>query len=209
MIVYTEKGTALTLREPELGKGGEGYVYAVEHHPNRVVKLYKNVKDASQRKDKIVEMVSISKQSSFNSRKLSDYIAWPMGVVYNKNGEFIGYGMQAIHSTIELDDIYTYPPEGNEKISIYDKVEILIDLCEAIDKIHAAGQVFADGNPNNIKIIANNKVKMIDADSYHIKSRGKMFRSIVCHPEYVAPELSKKIKNGRTYEEELYEFIIL
>ena len=200
MIVYTENGNALSLKEPELGKGGEGSVFAIEQYPNRVVKLYKNKKEAAQRKDKIEEMVSISRRNNSNASRLTRFVAWPMGLIYDKSGAFIGYGMEAVHSSIELDDIYCYPPQGNGKLSIRDKVDVLIDLCETIDRIHAAGQVFADGNPNNIKITSRNKVKMIDADSYHIKSRGKEFRCIVCHPEYVAPELSRKIKNGRTYE---------
>ena len=199
MIVYTENGTALTLKEPELGKGGEGSVYAVANYPNRVVKVFKK-NEAAQRKEKILEMISIARQPNSSASKLTDFVTWPMGAVFDKNANFIGYGMQTIHSSIELDDVYCYPPQGNENLSISDRVDVLIDLCRSINLLHSAGQVFADGNPNNIKIISHNKVKMIDADSYQIKSRGKEYRCIVCHPEYVAPELSRKIKNGKTYE---------
>ena len=105
MIVYTEKGNALSLKEPELGKGGEGSVFAIEQYPNRVVKLYKNKKEAAQRKDKIEEMVSISRRNNSNASRLTRFVAWPMGLIYDKSGAFIGYGMEAVHSSIELDDI--------------------------------------------------------------------------------------------------------
>lgn len=202
MIVYTERNTALRLKEPAISSGGEGSVYAVDSFPDRVVKLYKNPKEAAQREDKILKMISIEKSSGFKTSKLSDCVAWPMGPVYDNQKRFIGFGMQTVHSSIELDDVYCYPPQNNCRISLRDKVEILISLCEAVDKIHSAGQQFGDGNPNNIKITStsNNKIVMIDADSYHIHSGGKLYKCIVCHPDYVAPELSRKVKDDKTYE---------
>lgn len=200
MIVYTAGNTALRLREPALSSGGEGSVYAVESYPDRVVKLYKNPKEAAQREDKILKMISIGKSSGSNASRLKDCVAWPMGAVYDNHKRFIGFGMQTVHSSIELDDVYCYPPQNNATLSLKDKVEILINLCDVIDRVHSSGQVFADGNPNNIKITSGNKVVMIDADSYHISSGGDVYKCLVCHPEYVAPELSRKVKNGKTYE---------
>ena len=201
MIVYTDSGKALRLKEPALStKGGEGTVYAVEGYPERVVKLYKSNKDALQRKEKVLKMISLAKHSNVGMKQLSNCVAWPMGPVYDDKKRFIGFGMRTVHSSIELDDVYCYPPQSNSALSVYDKAEILINLCDVVDRIHSSGQVFADGNPNNIKIISNNKVVMIDADSYHIHSGRELFKCTVCHPEYVAPELSRKVKNGKTYE---------
>ena len=58
MVVYTAFGTALTLKEPALGSGGEGAVYEMPGY-NRVAKIYHRADDARRMEPKISAMIRI------------------------------------------------------------------------------------------------------------------------------------------------------
>lgn len=199
MNVYTLKNTMLALKEPPLSSGGEGAVYEILGYPNRVAKIYHDATDARKREEKIKAMVNISGEYSFRSANIAQDIAWPLSPLFDKKHNFIGFGMNRISANAELDDFYVYPPK-NGIISIKEKVDILISLCDVIDRLHITGQVFGDFNPNNIKVKSDHTVSFVDADSYHVKNRGKEYRCVVCAPGYVAPELIKACK-GTNYED--------
>lgn len=196
--VYTKGKTKLSLSL--LGSGGEGAVYEIVGHPNRVAKIYhdESAGQRSKREAKIDAMVAISKSFAFKSANLSDDIAWPLSPLYDKFGNFVGFGMNRIKATAELDDLYAYPPRSNSSVTIKDRVICLISLCDVIDRLHQTGQVFGDFNPNNIKIKPDWSVSFVDADSYHVRNSGKEYRCVVCAPGYVAPELIRACK-GTTY----------
>jgi len=198
MNVYTVTGKAIALKEPALKAGGEGAVYEIIGYPNKVAKIYHDSADAKRRENKINEMVKISEGYSFKSSNITQDIAWPLSPLFDKNKQFIGFGMNRISASTELDDLYIYPPKQNINVTIEDRITCLISLCDVINELHTAGQVFGDFNPNNIKINSDWTVKFVDADSYHVKNAGKEFRCVVCAPGYVAPELIKACK-GTTY----------
>lgn len=197
MDVYTASNTVLTLTEPPLSSGGEGAVYSIHGYPDRVAKIYHDPADAQRREGKITAMVNIRQGSGFQRSGLARDIAWPMAALYDSRHRFIGFGMQRIAADTELDDLYVYPPEGRP-ISIQNRVNILIHLCDVIDRLHTSGQVFGDFNPNNIKVKADGTVNFVDADSYHIHNAGQEYRCVVCAPGYVAPEVLRACK-GSTY----------
>ena len=198
MNVYTMKNTLLALKEPPLSAGGEGAVYEILGYPNRVAKIYHDTTDAKQREEKITAMVNISNGYGFRSANLSKDIAWPMSPLFDNQHNFVGFGMLRIQANTELDDLYTYPPTQKSAVNIKDRVHILINLCDVIDRLHMAGQVFGDFNPNNIKVKADGTVNFVDADSYHVKNGTKEYRCVVCAPGYVAPEVIKACK-GTNY----------
>lgn len=195
---YTEKGTRLSLSF--LSSGGEGAVYEIVGHKNRVAKIYHDEPDDQRKKRlaKIIAMVAISQSFAFKRANLSDDIAWPLSPLYDKSGNFVGFGMNRITATTELDDLYAYPSKNNSSVTIKDRVTCLISLCDVIDRLHQIGQVFGDFNPNNIKIKPDWSVSFVDADSYHVRASGKEYRCVVCAPGYVAPELIRACK-GTTY----------
>lgn len=198
MNVYTLTGKAIALKEPALKAGGEGAVYEIIGYPNKVAKIYHDLADAKTRENKINEMVKISEGYSFRSTNITQDIAWPLSPLFDKNKQFVGFGMNRISASTELDDLYVYPPKQNINVTIENRITCLISLCDVINELHSAGQVFGDFNPNNIKINSDWTVKFVDADSYHVKSSGKEYRCVVCAPGYVAPELIKACK-GTTY----------
>ena len=195
---YTKGKTKLSLSL--LGSGGEGAVYEIVGYPNRVAKIYhdESADQRRKREAKIDAMVAISQSFAFKSANLSDDIAWPLSPLYDKLGNFVGFGMNRITATTELDDLYAYPSKNNSSVTIKDRVTCLISLCDVIDRLHQTGQVFGDFNPNNIKIKPDWSVSFVDADSYHVRNSGKEYRCVVCAPGYVAPELIRACK-GTTY----------
>lgn len=197
-FAYTRGKTKLSLSL--LGSGGEGAVYEIDGHPNLVAKIYhdESSDQRSQREAKIDAMVAISQSFAFKSAALSDDIAWPIAPLYDSVGNFIGFGMNRISASTELDDLYEYPSNNNSTVTIRDRVKCLISLCDVIDRLHQTGQVFGDFNPNNIKIRPDRAVSFVDADSYHISYYGKEYRCVVCAPGYVAPEIISACK-GTTY----------
>ena len=62
MNVYTMKNTLLALKEPPLSAGGEGAVYEILGHPNRVAKIYHDTTDAKQREEKITAKWNIQQK---------------------------------------------------------------------------------------------------------------------------------------------------
>lgn len=197
MDVYTLSNNRLVLTEPPLSSGGEGAVYELRDYPGRVAKIYHDPADALIREDKIAAMVSIRQGDGFRRSGLGRDIAWPLAPLYDSQRRFIGFGMPRIAADTELDDLYAYPAEGRP-ISIKDRVNILINLCDVIDRLHTTGQVFGDFNPNNIKVRSDGTVNFVDADSYHIHCGGRQYRCVVCAPGYVAPEVLRACK-GTTY----------
>ena len=197
-MCFDQAGRNVGLADYALASGGEGSIYEIIGYPRKVVKKYHHEADAKKREDKIREMVKISASSAFSNAKLAQDVAWPLSQVFDQRHNFIGFGMNKIAFSTELDDLYVYPPAQNLHVTIKDRIDCLISLSDVIDRIHRAGLVFGDGNPDNIKIRDDYSVCFIDVDSFHFKSGGKTYKCEVCAPGYVAPELIKACK-GTTY----------
>lgn len=200
MIVRTKNNTRIQLNEPALKKGGEGAIYTIEGYENVVAKIYTSRQDAMAREEKIREMVKLSKNPDFIQSGILDKVAWPLASLYDESGQFIGFGMKKVKSSLELHNLYSFSLNENKKtISTLEKVSTLIDLCSAVEKLHGQHQVIGDFGPRNIKIAGRCQVKIVDADSCHFRTNQKVFPCMVCSPGYVAPEILKNCK-GTTYK---------
>lgn len=165
---------------------------------NMVAKIYKDQKTANERKEKIEAMAKACIDLRLDEIGLTEQIAWPMLALYDAAQNFTGFCMVHMDGQFDLDAMYLYPPTKNAHITLADKVDVLIDLCELIEVVHYMDQVFGDFNPDNIKIKANKSVCFLDADSFHVQLDGKLHKCVVCAPGYVAPEVVRAAK-GSTY----------
>lgn len=198
MEVYTLTNVGkqkLTLKEPPFSSGGEGYIYEITGQDNRVVKIYKTQEDAAKREDKLKAMIKIAHTQSFVDSSLCDEIAWPISPIFDLNDRFIGYGMKKIKSEYSFTSLYKYPAKENSWATIEKRIDILINLCWLIERLHWQGQVFGDFNPENIRVDRDGKVTFMDADSFAVYAGEKKFKCVVCLPGYVAPELIRKTKS--------------
>lgn len=187
MEVYTQAGQKLQLVEPPFGSGGEASVYRIAGKPDYVAKIYKTSKLARRREAKVKAMVGLPK-----SYTLPANLAWPLGYLEDCSKTFRGFYMKGVSATLNLKNIYAYP---SKSVSVKQRLAILVSLCDTFAGLHACNQAVGDGNPENIKVLANCTVALLDTDSFAITSAdGKLYRCLVCLPEYPSPEILKAAK---------------
>ena len=199
MTVYTEKGNKVFLNEPPINSGGEGNIYEIQGKPGLLAKIYKDKSDCIAKEKKLVTMSKFTKIQRFKDSKVDEYVVWPMECFYDITGCFIGFCMNRVAAKHELDLLYAYPESKNASFNMSQKLEILINLCEAVHRTHIIGQFIGDFNPGNILVTDDGKVKLIDADSFYVRTTGEEYRCIVCASEYVAPEIMRTCK-GCSFE---------
>lgn len=199
MRVFDVSHAEIILGGMPLNAGGEGSIYEIAGRPDMVAKIYHTVTDGEMRQQKIREMIRIYTGRVFQNSGLEKKIAWPKEMLFDERNHFVGFVMNRIDSMEELNVLYEYPATNASGVTIENKIDVLISMCEIIDRLHQTGQVFGDFNPDNIKISKDDwTVRFLDADSYHIRNDGREYRCIVCAPGYAAPELIRGC-HGTTY----------
>lgn len=197
----------------ELGKGGEGFVYAVASHSvdglppasELVAKIYHDPTEAN-RAAKVVAMLKMPPESTS--------VAWPQAVIA-KDGAFVGYLMQKLDSKnyrswAELSN--TKDRRGTSSdFDVQYALAASRNLAVAIHLIHEAGHRVGDVNESNIFIGTDSGVFIVDTDSAQIKnSNGKIFRCEVGKPEYTSAEISRgKLRDHeRTVETDTFAYAV-
>lgn len=197
MKVFTKSGAMLELKEPPLGKGGEGAVYTIAGHPDKVAKIY--VSDAESRRGKI-EAMSTARGVVSKNPALAN-VAWPLAPLYDAKGSFLGFGMRRLDSDCKFDLLYEYPVPKGSALPLREKVELLEDMVTVVDALHSLGQVIGDFNNNNLnKVTGALKVGLMDVDSLHASIGWRTYPCEVCAPGYMAPELIRNVR-GTTFKD--------
>ena len=188
------KGEIYNLEENRIAGGGEGSIYGVIGDSNIVAKVFREDKRTVYREEKLCCMV---REEMTNDQM--QYITWPLDVIYDRNG-FVGYIMSRASGMQSLTALYS-----TEKYDLKYRLFAAINVCVAVERVHEAGQVCGDLNPQNILINLNEadtahafQVMLVDADSYHYVTDEKVYRCEVGLADYMAPEIQKKLGNGRT-----------
>ncbi len=193
MTYYGANRKTYILDDIPIKKGGEGAIHTVSGKSNLLAKIYLAPAKSPELKEKISLMVKNPPRQD-----ILDQIAWPIDILSDASGNFVGFVMPKLSIDVELGDVYKYPAKKKVTLTGEQKVIIAINICRVISAIHDLDYVFGDFNPCNIGVnLTNGHVAFLDTDSYHItdKSRGKTYRCNVCLNGYVAPELIKKCKN--------------
>ena len=181
-------GKTYNVTEERINGGGEGNIYSVLGEPDIVAKIYKEDRRTKDREDKLIVMMRHSLPN----------VTWPKDVVYDQQGCFMGYIMDRLVNTKNLN--YIYDTEI-EKLTLRHRILIAYNLCAVIDSIHALGQVCGDLNPQNIcvnvDLNSSNacRITLVDSDSYHIIDNNMTYRCEVGLSNYIAPELQNKLGN--------------
>lgn len=187
-------GQVIIEKEP-LGKGGEGSVYSVTSHGLKgllpadqlVAKIYHSPNEGD-RKAKVIAMVK--------SPPDSDALAWPLAVLLNSSGSFVGYLM--VKLPMERYRMWASFTQGaerkrtSENFDVRYAVTAAMNLAIALDAVHEAGHYVGDVNESNIFIGSDASVFLVDTDSAQIDDgKGGIFPCLVGKPEYTAAELSR------------------
>jgi DNA-binding helix-hairpin-helix protein with protein kinase domain len=167
-----------------IGRGGEGEVFLAASEAGLAVKLY-TVSDKASRERKILAMIRAG------LAKKSPLTAFPISLVRQRNGEFLGFTMRLVPEHMPLHDLYS-PGSRKHKFPQADfrfLVRTATNIARAIASVHYAGCVIGDINHSSILISKKATVALIDADSFQISDGTERFYCLVGVPEYTAPEL--------------------
>ena len=178
------------LSQKPLAEGGESYIY--NYNSRQVAKIFKKHIDIKDKKNKIESLASLS---------LSNNIIGPKEIVYDSNGEFIGYIMDKVDGE-EFKRLCSKKFIKLNKITIKDIGKMLCDLQNLINDLHSKDIIIGDLNECNILFDKSNNVYLIDVDSWSV---GK-YKCTVAMESFQDP---KMIKNQFTKETDWYAFAIL
>ena len=182
---------ASRLKGNELSEGGEAVIY---EYKNKLIKVFKDCVDLSDKEEKIKEMLKLNMPKG---------AVCPKDVVYDSNsGRFIGYIMEKVNNGEEFKKLCSKKFIKLNNIDVKTVGVMLYELLNIIKKLHEQNIVIGDLNECNILFDKNYNVYIIDTDSWSV---GK-------NKCTVAMELFKdpKMKKGNfTNETDWYAFAVL
>jgi len=190
----------------ELGRGGEGVVYAIEEHTDQVAKIYLRQPD-DQKIQKILAMAETATQS------IIDIAAWPIDILIDKRGIARGFLMPRIKARRDIHELYS-PKSRSEAFPEADFrfiVHVGCNIARAFSVMHAHGNILGDVNHGNLLVGPDGTIKLIDCDSFQIQRGTHIFTCNVGVPLFTAPELQGKNLRGllRSVNHDLFGLAIL
>lgn len=193
MIVTTLAGQSLTLEsEPFNNTGSEGRLYNIKGKPDYVAKIFRTAELARKREQKLKAMSRLPAMCS-----LSPNLTWPVNLLYDGGGAFVGFIMKRLQKSMTLDKLFA----TNGTAMISQRLAALSSLANTLGRMHMCGVAMGDPGPQNIPVLADCTVQLIDTDSFAINMPdGSRFPCLGCTPEYVAPEMLCA-SQGKSYAE--------
>lgn len=171
----------------QIGKGGEGEVYAVDGRADIAAKIYKpNLR--SDREPKVRAMVEHQLASS------TKLVAFPSEIATDKRGAFLGFLMRLVTGYRPLHELYS-PKSRRKHFPSADYrflVRAALNVTNAVGKVHQTGCVIGDLNHSGILVAQDATVALIDADSFQFSLSGRHFPCVVGVPDFTPPELHGK-----------------
>jgi DNA-binding helix-hairpin-helix protein with protein kinase domain len=169
---------------PELGRGGEGAVYAVIGEA-RVAKIYfKAPSPAKVEKLRVMTRVA--------TPGLLRVAAWPTDLLEDEKRRVRGFLMPRVDAREDVHQLYS-PKSRRRAFSGADFrfiVRAAANVARAFASMHEAGHVIGDVNHGNALIGKDATVMLIDCDSFQVRDvAGRIFTCDVGVPLFTAPEL--------------------
>jgi protein kinase-like protein/SH3 domain-containing protein len=175
----------------EIGRGGEGAVFAVAGNPQLCAKIF-HPDRARERADKLLAMVE-RRPGSLPRHA----VTWPVELLYRDSGAFAGYLMPTVRGAVELHR-YLVPDERAQFagwLTLRDLHRLAASVAEILAGIHRAGHCVGDLKPQNVLVVPlSGRVTLVDTDSFHLVDRRSagVHACPVVTPEYTAPELHRE-----------------
>ncbi len=165
----------------ELGRGGEGAVYALPG--DRVAKVYHAPPDAELR-DKLAAMVRVARP------ELTTFCAWPEELLLD-GAAVRGVTMPRVPPSFQPIHLLYSPrsrldafPQASWRFLCH----VGANLARAFAAIHTNGHVVGDVNHANVLVGPKGVVRLIDCDSFQVRAE-RVFRCRVGVSTHTPPEL--------------------
>lgn len=199
IIAYMDDGRRVSL-SAEIGKGGEGAIYISPTNPLECAKIYlKPLSEEAQKK--LALMVANPPPDPAYKLRTHRSICWPTALLYTSPAKAVVGGflmpkldLTVFHTALLLIDPQDRTARFGGGFTWKHLVTAATNIASAVAAIHERGYCIGDLNESNILIAPNALISLIDCDSFQVpdSAEGKMYRSPVGKPEYLAPELSGK-----------------
>ena len=179
---YDSPGNSYDLAE-RLGSGGEGTVYLIKNSPF-VAKIY-HEPVTEEKAEKLCWMAA-----NKNDRLLK-VAAWVVDVLRDTpGGQVIGFLMPSIRAK-EIHELYSLKSRRIyfTEATWHFLVHTAANVARAFYNLHRDGHVMGDVNHGNCVVLADGTVKLIDCDSYSIKTDKMRYPCEVGVATHLAPEL--------------------
>lgn len=179
---------------PKLGGGLEGNIFTVNEAPGHVVKIINDNNMSRMQRNEIYEHLKWLKDLGARNKEIKQCMTVPKALL----DDYLGYIM--LHAS-EHDNLKKYitPPTETELFDDWYKqdftfkkrYQIIVNLFDALRKIHLAGLIFTDLSPNNIMVHKKqNQIVFIDTDN--TRRRTDLYGGVLGTPGYMAPEVYRK-----------------
>ena len=190
----------------ELGRGGEGAVFAIDGQENLVAKIYSVSPDAR----KIQKLTAMAKAANSS---LLGIAAWPVDLLTDNRGLVRGFVMRRVIARRDIHELYS-PKSRSEAFPETDfrfLVHVGANIARAFAVVHAQGHVLGDVNHGNLLVGPDGTVMLIDCDSFQIGNEAQVFTCDVGVPLFTAPELHGRALRGlmRTANHDRFGFAVL
>lgn len=174
----------------ELGRGGEGSVFAVSGNDQWVAKIYHQRPLAADHTTKLQAMVALS------SNDLSSISAWPRSLVYEGSRDRpCGILMPRVSKGRHLHELYGTLSRKQHfpNTAWHHMVLAARNTAAAFHTVQSTGVVIGDVNQGNLMVDADMRVQLIDCDSFQIRSGEQLFHCPVGTPHFTPPELQSQL----------------
>jgi DNA-binding helix-hairpin-helix protein with protein kinase domain len=170
--------------DKQLGKGGEGDVYALVGRSDCAVKIYKSELRVS-RANKVRAMVH------GRLAVATTLVAFPAEVVTDASGNFLGFTMRLVAGYRALHELYS--PKSRKmnfpKADYRFLVRVAQNVARAVATVHQAGCIIGDLNHSGVLVGPDATVALIDADSFQFSLKGHAYPCVVGTEDFTPPEL--------------------
>jgi DNA-binding helix-hairpin-helix protein with protein kinase domain len=184
--VYDSKGGSYVLTN-QIGRGGEGAVFACPNDLTMVAKIYHEPID-DEKAEKLRWM------ADNKNDQLLKVAAWIVDTLHDRpNGRVVGFLMpnvraKEIHELYSLKSRRVHFPEATWQFLVHTATNV----ARAFYSLHKNGHIMGDVNHGNCVVLRDGTVKLIDCDSYSVSRGDFRYRCEVGVATHLAPELQGK-----------------
>lgn len=175
----------------QLGRGGEGTIFAVNGRPDQAAKIYAVPPEPA----KIRKLAVMSRVATPD---LLGIAAWPADLLADVDGNVLGFVMPRVKAKQDIHELYS-PKSRSEAFPDADfrfLVGVAANVARAFGTLHRAGHLVGDVNHGNLLVGPDGTVSLIDCDSIQVTDGSEVFTCDVGVPLFTAPELQGRPFRG-------------